>query len=100
MAFKLSVDMPNLAPDGKVSITGLGELQNGKTYKISDEQADLFRTLNGHIEDKTDPETGMLVSRETVPGPALDEVEIAGIKVEPLKESGQQASAAQQGEGN
>jgi hypothetical protein len=100
MAFKLSVDMPNLAPDGKVSITGLGELQNGKSYKISDEQAELFRTLNGHIKDKTDPETGQLLSRETVLGPALDEVEIAGITVEQMKESGQQAPAGQQGEGN
>jgi hypothetical protein len=84
MAFKLTVDMPNLGPEGKVAITGLGELQNGKTYKISDEQAEAFRNQNSHVEDDLDPETKQLLGRSIVPGPALDEVEIAGIKVEKM----------------
>lgn len=84
MAFKLTVDMPNLGPEGKFAITGLGELQNGKTYKISDEQAEGFRNAYSTIEEHFEEGTGRLLGREIVPGPALDEVELHGIAVEKL----------------
>jgi hypothetical protein len=87
MAFKLTVDMPNLGPEGKVSIMGLGELTHGKTYRVSDEQAALFETLHGTYEDKYDDEDpNKLVGRELVPGPSLLEADIHGITVEQLDE--------------
>jgi|SRR3954466_6678702 hypothetical protein len=101
MAYKLTVDMPNLGPEDKVTIMGLGELQNGKSYKISDEQAEMFRTLHSTVEDKYDDDRpGVLLGREQVPGPTLDELDMHGITVEVLKESSSDQAASSAGEGN
>jgi hypothetical protein len=42
----VKVNMPNLQPGEKVLVHGLGELENGKTVRVSDHQADAFRALN------------------------------------------------------
>lgn len=47
MSFTMKVDMPNLSPGEKVQVHGLGMLENGKTIRISDEQAATFRAMTG-----------------------------------------------------
>lgn len=47
MPFTIKVDMPNLSPGDTVQVHGLGSLENGKTVRISDEQAAMFMILNG-----------------------------------------------------
>jgi hypothetical protein len=86
MAFKLTIDMPNLGPDDKIAIMGLGEFQNGKSYEVSDELADSFRQAHSSVQDKRGNK-GELLGTETVLGPPLDEVEMYGVEVEALKET-------------
>lgn len=46
MSYTVKVEMPNKSKGDKVQVYGLGTLENGKTVRVSDEQADLFRRLN------------------------------------------------------
>lgn len=41
--YKITFDLPNLAPGAEVEVNGLGRFENGKTYEIDDEQAQTFR---------------------------------------------------------
>lgn len=66
MSFTIKVDMPNLSPGTKVQVRGLGMLENGKTVRVSDEQADMFRQLNGTPVTESGKTTFRM-------GPALDE---------------------------
>jgi len=99
MAFKLTIDMPNLAPDGKVAIMGLGEFQNGKSYEVSDELAEAFRQAHATVQDKRG-DKGELLGSEMVLSPPLDEVEMYGVNIEKLASEKPATPPAQAKEGN
>lgn len=100
MAFKLKVDIPNTGAESSITIAGIGELQNGKTYEISDEAAARFRAMHATVEDEYD-DKGDLVGRKLVDGPPLTEAQFHGVTVEETKATPPRNSGAeQQGEGN
>lgn len=85
MPFTVKVDMPNLPKGNKVQVHGLGQFENGKAVKVSDEQAETFRLMNATPQKQPDGSTKM------EPGPALDEANFPeGVTV---TAEGQKASA-------
>lgn len=72
MSFTMKVDMPNLPPGSRVQIHGLGVLQNGKTVKITDDQAEQFRVLNGSPRAVIGSDGKATGAVEFVKGPPLD----------------------------
>lgn len=66
MPYTVKVDLPNSPPGTMIQIHGLGVLENGKTVRVTDEQADLFRQVNGRPVDEDSRTVFEL-------GPALDE---------------------------
>jgi hypothetical protein len=73
--YKITLNLPGLPKSGEgseVEIAGIGRLQNGKTYDISEEEAQAFRNANSNnapVEGKTGPDGETLY--ETQPGPTL-----------------------------
>jgi copper oxidase (laccase) domain-containing protein len=99
MAFKLKVDIPNAGDEGSIAIAGIGELQNGKTYEISDEAAERFRAMHATVEDAYDGE-GNLVGRQLVDGPSLAEALFHGVTIEEMKATPPKTPTNAQEEGN
>lgn len=66
MPYTLELNQENLGT-GSIQITGLGTLDNGKKYVISDEAADMFEVLQGV---------------------SLLEADIYGVKITEIEETG------------
>jgi hypothetical protein len=81
-AFTLKVDIPGMAKGDKVGIPGLGEFENGSSTDISAEQAEMYSLLNATQEMVYDEETNEVLGAKSVPGPALDKVDMYGVTVE------------------
>lgn len=58
MAYKVTVNMPNLAKGAEVFIDGLGTFKNGESAVVSNEQANLFRNAHGRVNDDGQYEQG------------------------------------------
>ena len=52
--YKITFDLPNLAPGAEVEVNGLGRFENGKTYVIDDALAETFRTFHQVLETEYD----------------------------------------------
>lgn len=91
MTYKLSVDQPNIGDEGEVYIHGLGTFKNGKSYEISGELEETFRTVNavdqGGIDDDPESETFGSVRPNVVLGPSLVDAakSMYGVTVEEIK---------------
>jgi len=80
--FTLKVDDPSMPKGELIGIHGLGEFENGSSTDISSEQAEMFSLMNSTQEPVLDEETGEMVGVKTIPGAAIDEVQMNGITVE------------------
>jgi hypothetical protein len=45
--YTIEIHQDNLAPDAKIHIDALGELENGKKYTVDDETAARFKVMQG-----------------------------------------------------
>lgn len=52
MGYEIAIDIPGTPKGAKVQIAGLGELENGGSYEISDEDHESFRNAHGYDLDK------------------------------------------------
>jgi hypothetical protein len=58
VAYKITVDQPNLAKGTDVFIDGLGTFKNGETQTVSNEQVSHFRNAHGRVNDQGTWEQG------------------------------------------
>lgn len=68
--YSLTVDLPTSPKGEPVQIAGLGTFDNGKTYTVSKEQADFFRSFNAVLVDDVD-DKGNVVGSKLEQGPTL-----------------------------
>lgn len=79
MPYKLKINQQNLAPGAEVQIGGLGVFENGKVYKISDDQARAFQVHHGRVVAGEDGKSVYEL------GPKITEVKIHGVQAEVLQ---------------
>ena len=69
--YTIEINLPNLAKGAEVAIDGLGVFENGHTYYVSAEDAEIFRLRNTtHPSGEHDPADGFM-TYETKQGPTL-----------------------------
>lgn len=74
MAYKISVDMPNLAKGAEVFIDGLGTFKNGESVVVSAEQVTHFRNAHGRVNDVGQWEQGPTLGQANIPGLTAERV--------------------------
>jgi hypothetical protein len=70
--YKITVNLPGTPQGEEVEIAGIGRIKNGSTYEVSQEEAELFRTLHPRPVEAGRGEGGETIY-ETRPGPTLHE---------------------------
>jgi len=72
MAYKITVDQPNIGPGTEVFIDGLGTFKNGEATVVDADQANHFRNAHGRVNDEGKWEQG----------PTLAQAKLVGVTVE------------------
>jgi hypothetical protein len=100
MGYKLELDLPNYGKGVEVYLEGLGILENGGTYEVSDEEAAAFRVVHQIVTYHTNPDTGMVTHTTEEPGPTVLEYfkDREGIKVSASKKKSKDAEETPPGQ--
>lgn len=80
MAYKVSINQPNLAKGTEVFIDGLGTFKNGYSRVVPDSQVEQFRNAHGRVNDK-----GVFEQ-----GPSLAQAGLYGVTVERVSDQQEQ----------
>jgi hypothetical protein len=86
MAYKVTIDMPNLTEGTEVFIDGLGTFKNGESQVVPHDRAEHFRNAHGRVNDAGEWEAGPVLSQAFAEG--------SGVTIERVSDDTKTAESA------